>query len=302
MGVPHPIPYQGSKRALAPAILAYLPEDCVTLIEPFAGSAALSLAALYHKRVRSTLLNDINRPLMCLWRDILDRPEAIAEAYQTLWKSQLGREREYYDEIREEFNRTGRTDCFLYLLARCVKAAVRYNAQGEFNQSPDNRRKGAKPSTIREHIFGASRLLRGNACLMEGPYRASIAQATPLDVIYLDPPYQGVCGKRDPRYINEVAVGEFVSFLQELNDKGLSYLVSYDGRNTAKSYGKPLPGSLELTHIEIEAGRSAQATLLGRQVSTIESLYISPHLAARLGKRLTRKVSSSASRQLEMAL
>jgi hypothetical protein len=49
MSVPHPIPYQGSKRALASAILAYLPEDCVTLIEPFAGSAALSLADLYHK-------------------------------------------------------------------------------------------------------------------------------------------------------------------------------------------------------------------------------------------------------------
>ncbi len=35
--VPHPIPYQGSKRNLAPAILGYLPERVGTQIEPFAG-------------------------------------------------------------------------------------------------------------------------------------------------------------------------------------------------------------------------------------------------------------------------
>ncbi|MBM3879048.1 MAG: TIR domain-containing protein [Verrucomicrobia bacterium] len=45
MRVPHPIPYQGSKRNLAPAILGYFPERVGTLIEPSAGSAALGLAS-----------------------------------------------------------------------------------------------------------------------------------------------------------------------------------------------------------------------------------------------------------------
>src|SRR5262249_4673486 len=107
MGVPHPIPYQGSKRALAPAILTCLSEDCGTLIEPFAGSAALSLAALYRKKVRRTLLNDINRPLMRLWHEIVDRPEGLSDAYRALWNAQLGKERDYYDQIRDQFNRTG---------------------------------------------------------------------------------------------------------------------------------------------------------------------------------------------------
>ncbi len=302
MGVPHPIPYQGSKRALAPIILSYIPEGCPTLIEPFAGSAAISLAALYHKKVRQTLLNDINRPLIRLWRDIVDRPEYIADAYTTLWNAQLNKERAYYDYIRDQFNRTGRTDFFLYLLARCVKAAVRYNAQGEFNQSPDNRRKGAKPSTLRRHIVGASLLLCGNARFTEGCYRNVIEQAAIHDVIYMDPPYQGVCGKRDPRYINTVGFNEFVYFLRELNDRKLSYIVSYDGVNGVKTYGKPLPSSLELTHVEIEAGASAQATLLGRQVKTIESLYISPYLAERLGGLRRNRAFASGLRQMEMAL
>ena len=43
--LPHPIPYQGSKRNLAPDILRYFPETFDVLYEPFAGSAAMTIAA-----------------------------------------------------------------------------------------------------------------------------------------------------------------------------------------------------------------------------------------------------------------
>ncbi|MCK4459049.1 MAG: DNA adenine methylase, partial [Methanosarcinales archaeon] len=43
--VPHPIPYQGSKRNIARTILSFFPHQFDTLVEPFAGSAAISLAA-----------------------------------------------------------------------------------------------------------------------------------------------------------------------------------------------------------------------------------------------------------------
>ena len=49
MNVPHPIPYQGSKRGIARLILKYFPDDVDTLIEPFAGSAAVSLAVANHQ-------------------------------------------------------------------------------------------------------------------------------------------------------------------------------------------------------------------------------------------------------------
>jgi len=48
MKVPHPIPYQGSKRNLAKYILPFFPQDVGTLFEPFAGSAAISIAAASH--------------------------------------------------------------------------------------------------------------------------------------------------------------------------------------------------------------------------------------------------------------
>ena len=44
MTVPQPFQYQGSQRALAPLILQYLPISTTRLVEPFCGSAALSIA------------------------------------------------------------------------------------------------------------------------------------------------------------------------------------------------------------------------------------------------------------------
>jgi site-specific DNA-adenine methylase len=50
MTVPQPFLYQGSKRALAPLILQYLPISTTRLVEPFCGSAALSIAAEVTRR------------------------------------------------------------------------------------------------------------------------------------------------------------------------------------------------------------------------------------------------------------
>jgi D12 class N6 adenine-specific DNA methyltransferase len=41
--LPHPIQYQGSKRNLASNILSFLPHKIERLVEPFAGTAAISI-------------------------------------------------------------------------------------------------------------------------------------------------------------------------------------------------------------------------------------------------------------------
>jgi DNA adenine methylase len=282
MKVPHPIPYQGSKRNLAPAILGYFPPHIATLIEPFAGSAAITLAAAARRLAGRYVIADLNEPLVGLWRAIIESPEKLASQYESLWRAQHADRRLYYDKIREEFNRTGKPDRFLYLLARCVKASVRYNAGGEFNQSPDNRRMGAAPETMRLHVLGASHLLRGKTACVAGDYKEVLARATPDDLVYLDPPYQGVCGERDPRYLQGVLFHEFVEVLETLNYRDIKYLVSYDGRTGERVHGRRLPEDLRLHHVELPAGRSSQATLLGRAEITIESLYLSPALAESL--------------------
>jgi DNA adenine methylase len=293
MKVPHPIPYQGSKRRLTPAILTCCPAGAPRLIEPFAGSAAVTLAAAARGKASRFVISDLNAPLMDLWRAIIEEPEAICNRYRRLWEEQAGREREYYDHIRDLFNETHRPEYLLYLLLRCVKAAVRYNSNGEFNQSPDNRRRGMNPDTLHEEIIGASRLLKGKAVVVAADYRDVLTEADPSDIVYMDPPYQGVCGDRDARYIKGVGFHDFVRALRDLNNRRISYILSYDGRANEKVYGEPMPDDLDLFRIELDAGRSTQATFLGRDVTTFESLYLSPALAERIGKidpsHLTRR-------------
>ncbi|MGB2841275.1 MAG: DNA adenine methylase [Halobacteriota archaeon] len=283
MKAPHPFPYQGSKRNIASDILQYFPSSINTLFEPFAGSAAISIAAAMRGRAKRFYINDLNKALEDLIKKIVEEPEIIADQYVTLWTSQLDNPRLYYDDIREKFNLTGRSDYLLYLLARCVKGSIRYNANGEFNQSPDNRRKGMRPKTMRENILGVSHLLKGKSIFSSRNYRDVLELPTQDDLVYMDPPYQGVCGNRDTRYLAGIQFYEFVAELEELNNKRIKFIISYDGRTGKKTHGKKLPDHLELTHIEIEAGRSSQETLLGRNASTVESLYLSPALIDKIG-------------------
>lgn len=278
MSIPHPIPYQGSKRNLAQSIIRYFPENTTRLIEPFAGSAAVTLAAAHYQKAETFYINDSNAPLMRLWQSIIQEPETIARGYAELWQAQLGQERAYYDQVREHFNHTQEPHHLLYLLARCVKSAVRYNAQGHFNQSPDNRRKGTQPQKMRGHLIDASMLLRNRIQTTDGKdYREVLEEAGPSDLVYMDPPYQGVCGKRDTRYMSsDLGHTEFVEALRYLNTRGVPYLVTYDGRTGDKTFGNELPEDLGLERIEVLAGRSSQATLLGRDDHTFESLYLSP--------------------------
>jgi DNA adenine methylase len=280
--IPHPIPYQGSKRNLAEDILRYFPPEINTLYEPFAGSAAITIAAAVQGLAKHYHINDLNKPLMDLWRAIIKTPELISAQYESLWQKQLADPRKFYDKVRDEFNLTGRSDLFLYLLARCVKGSVRYNSQGEFNQSPDNRRKGMRPNTMKLQILGVSYFLKGKTTISSVNYRDILEKVSNRDLIYMDPPYQGVCGNRDTRYLQSVQFCEFVEALNSLNKYGIRYIVSYDGRTGAKTHGRKLPDDLNLTLIELYAGRSSQATLLGRDAVTIESLYLSPSLVSEL--------------------
>jgi DNA adenine methylase len=292
---PHPIPYQGSKRLLAPIILEYFPAKVRTLVEPFCGSAAVTLAALRNQRVRSVIINDSLAPLAELWRAIVANPQSVADGYERLWREQLVDPRAFYDQVRDEFNHDGEPAKLLFLLARCVKNAVRFNAQGQFNQSPDKRRLGTQPARMRDNLVRSSALLQGRTLVENADYAAVLKRATRADLVYMDPPYQGTSGDRDQRYHQQLDLGRFVESLERLVDRGVPMIISFDGRCGERSYGVELPAHLGLVRIEVNAGRSTQATLNGGSAETIESLYVSPALAKTPEARRSRSVRESSS-------
>lgn len=280
--VPHPFPYQGSKRSIAKYILLHFPSNVRCLIEPFCGAAAVSIAAAAQGLAERFALNDLNRPLMDLWLEILERPDALCNEYERQWLEQRPDRKAYFFQVRDNFNKTYNPPQLLYLLARIVKGSVRYSSEGQFNQSADNRRSGMRPNTMRKNIHHVSALLSKRTTVSALDFRKALKEIKENDLVYMDPPYQGTSFTRDHRYFNGLSYDDFVQTLSLMNKKNVSYIISYDGITGEKAHGKLLPGSLSLKHLYIHAGRSCQATLLGNSHETIESLYLSPSLVHRL--------------------
>jgi DNA adenine methylase len=287
--VPHPIPYQGSKRALAGRILSVTQGLQVDrLHEPFAGSAAITIAAARLGLARKFSINDSLAPLSALWKCIVQSPAATADAYEQIWRGQTAKDEGYFSQVRDAFNRDGDPAKLLYLLARCVKNAPRFNRDGGFNQSADKRRLGMRPEKMRRQVEGAAALLRGRTRILNDDFEAVLDKVAPDDLVYLDPPWQGTSLGPHKRYHQGLTRERLLSVLERLNAANVSFLLSYDGRCGDRTYGEPLPAALGLTLIELQAGRSSQSTLAGRTEVTVESLYVSPALRARLpaGRRV----------------
>ena len=276
---PHIVQYQGSKRILAPQILRYMPKRFNRMVEPFAGSAAMTIAAAADMRAASYLVNDLNGPLVGLIEEVVSDPDGFLQDYSAVWEAQFsfpGGHLAHFYKVRDDFNSGDtRPANLLYLLARCVKGSVRYGRNGNFNQSPDKRRHGTSPSKLAKNVKCVSNLLNGITQFSAVDYREVFDRAVPGDVVYMDPPYQGVSDARDCRYLSGVSFNEFAESLEVLNRKGVDFLISYDGACGGHEYGKDLPDGLGCRKVMLKAGLSSQALLLGRKSVTYEALYVS---------------------------
>jgi DNA adenine methylase len=83
MKIPHPIQYQGSKRTLASIILRYFPIKFPRLVEPFAGTASISIACAARGKTNSYWINDLNNHLAELFGLIINHPAEITDWKRT---------------------------------------------------------------------------------------------------------------------------------------------------------------------------------------------------------------------------
>ncbi len=280
--VPHIVQYQGSKRLLASRILSFMPKHFSRLVEPFAGMAAISIATAIQNKSDAYVLNDINEDIIGILQMAIESPEELYSEYNKIWSEQFsyseGSVNHFY-KIRDEYNKGDKSTAkMLYLLARCVKGSVRYGNQGNFNQSPDKRRNGTSPSTLKQNIDAISFYLKGRTTFFSSDYRDILHMTKRGDIVYMDPPYQGTSNVRDNRYISGIDFDGFVESIEYLNSKGIDYIISYDGSCGEKKYGRNLPDSLGLKKLTLNAGLSSQSILLGKRETTFESLYLSQNL------------------------
>ncbi len=280
--VPHIVQYQGSKRLLAPQILEYMPHRFERLVEPFSGMAAITVAVSRQRRAKRYLINDLNKPLVDILQSVIETPSELIESYSNVWSEQFTYEKgsvEHFYKIRDDFNQGNQSPAnMLYLIARCVKGSVRYGRNGRFNQSPDKRRNGTSPKVLKPNVEAISASLNGITEFSSKDYREVLEQTRPGDIVYMDPPYQGVSNVRDCRYYSGIEFRGFVDAIDQLNRRGVDYLISYDGQCGEKQYGEDLPSELGLQKVLLKAGLSSQSLFLGKKEITYEALYISKGL------------------------
>lgn len=274
--LPHPIPYQGSKRNLAPMIGAHVPRAIDTWYEPFAGSAAMTIWAAANGVARRYVVGDLLAAIAGLWRAIVRDPDGAADRYEDVWAGQTPEDADYFNRVRDRYNSGGDPIDLLYLICRCVKNSVRFNGCREFTQSVDKRRLGMRPARMREAMRGASSLLKNRVEIVAGDWLYTLRDAGERDFVYMDPPYSGASIGRDKRYAEQMTRDRLTGGLRALRARNVRFALSYDGMTGNRDYGPPLPDDLGLARLLLRAGLSSQATLNGRREETVESLYFSP--------------------------
>ncbi|EHA8172484.1 DNA adenine methylase [Salmonella enterica subsp. enterica] len=287
--IPHPIPYQGSKRKLAPVIYNVIPRNIQCFYEPFAGSAAMTLFMASNNAAERFVVGDKFSSIIELWEMIVNNPNQVIDEYSLIWHGFDGENHNYFNEVREQYNKSQNPVALLYLVCRCVKNAVRFNSKGQFTQSADKRRKGMAPEKMAVAIDGASKLLKGRTEFRIGDWKTTLNDVGYSDFVYMDPPYLGTSIGKDKRYHEQLELDSLVSGLAFLNEQNIRFALSYDGMTGDKEYGPALPEHLSMCRLLINAGRSSQATLNGVNAETIESLYLSGNIKAPINKKINIK-------------
>ena len=125
--------WAGGKAKLAPFIQAHLPAHARSrLIEPFAGSAALSLALEYD----AYLLNDSNADLINLYQVLKHQQQAFIDYARSFFTAQNNQDTQFY-ALHQQFNASQnaeeRAALFVYLNRHAFNGLCRYNSKGGFN-------------------------------------------------------------------------------------------------------------------------------------------------------------------------
>ena len=181
------VKYQGGKTRELPLIKTLLPQNYDTVLEPFAGGAAVSFA-LGHR----CILNDMNDALINMYQQV-SHPTTFHEVFSHVnWLKTLEHDDlsvEYY-KARDYIN--GKhvdpyTWAISYITVRqlCFSGMERYNAKGKFNVPFGHYKKFSCNLDWNHMKF----LHQSGSSIYHGDFAPIFDMATEDDFIFIDPPY-----------------------------------------------------------------------------------------------------------------
>lgn len=277
--IPSLVKWTGSKRSQASAITRLMP-PYNRYFEPFLGGGAL----LYLSAVPGSVAGDVYEPLIRLWALIQIDPGKVIADYENKWMilreeldkvdiRQMKRGNgvpEYYYAIRKRFNTTGDPLDLNFLMRTCVNGIVRFNDEGEFNNSFHLSRRGMEPQRFRSAVESWHSVIRGVKFICQD-YTKTVAMAQQHDFIYFDPPYAG----NRQRYTKDLDLERFFATLKHLNVRGVKWALSFDGQRGSNDLSHEVPKALYKRRLLLTSGISAVNKVLNGPVEQVqESLYL----------------------------
>lgn len=266
MNYPAVIKWSGSKRLVAKQLSQYF-SNCETYYEPFVGGGAMMPFARTNKGVASDIITE----LIDLWNAIKTNPLLVADEYKNRWEDLQEKGQEVYYQIRDSFNQTKNCFDFLFLTRTCVNGLIRYNNQGEFNNSFHLSRPGINPETLRSQLLLWSKSIH-KFNFHNIDYRECLSNVRSGDFVFLDPPYGGT---KDRYTRTEFDLNDFYKELERLNSVGAKWLLTFDGTAGEREYDYAPPKEIYKHKFLLNTGNSAFTKVMDNQKDTIrESVYM----------------------------
>lgn len=275
--LPPVIKWFGSKRPVASELSQYILQ-APRYFEPFVGGGAM----LPFSKSTTGFAGDIIPELINLWNVIKTDPQFVAEEYRKRWELLQQNGQEVYYQIRDVFNRTKNCLDFLFITRTCVNGMIRYNSEGNFNNSFHLSRPGINPDTL------AAILIKWSASIkkfefLNVDYRECLSEVKKGDFVFLDPPYGGT----KDRYTHaEFDLTDFYNELERLNSVGAFWMLTFDGSAGDRVYDFTPPSELYHHKFAIHTGSSSFSKVIDKKKDLIsESVYLNFKPANSFGRR-----------------
>lgn len=262
------IKWTGSKRLAAPKLSRLIPSS-QRFFDPFVGGGAI----LPFAKADEIFAGDVLPELIELWQQIKRKPEYVADGYEKRWHRLQEEGHTAYYDIRDRFNSLRDPLDLLFLSRTCVNGLIRFNSEGDFNNSLHHTRPGINPGRLRRIIVRWSSWI-SNVSFKVADYRTTLKPVREGDVIFLDPPYAGSNGRG--RYEpGEFDYSVFYGELERLNKIGAKWIVTLDGKAGNRDYENEMPRSLYHERLYVSTGKSPFTKLMGASIDQVrESVYL----------------------------
>ena len=276
------IKWTGSKRSQADEIIQYFPDEIDTYYEPFCGGASMMRRLLDSDiKVEHIVCSDLNKDLIDTWKLVQYQPDTLLEKYTQMYnelnsKSTIDEKRKYFEQKRYEYNMTHNPFIFFWIMRTCTNGMPRYNRLGQFNNSFHLSRNGITPENLNPIIREwYKKLCMVDIEFINCSYEDIFKKCTDKDFVYLDPPYYNV--KKNTIYYGGLDFEKFFKELGELNNKGVKYLMSFDGKSgNEDNTCEIVPKEIYDKHVYIKSGNSSFKRVTGndKHAMVYESLYM----------------------------